>query len=143
MAQYSIYKKIQESKKVGFRKFNPYVALGFTGGYMLSSEIEFDVTNNIGSSPNGAPEDLIETGYRSQLNPTINIEGGFKKALGLTYLTFGIRHSYGFMNLTDKNYDDGTFTSFWGFAANNINTHYTTLFLGVLIPQFVPKKLTK
>ncbi|MEQ8926113.1 MAG: outer membrane beta-barrel protein [Fulvivirga sp.] len=143
MAQFRLFPEKEAIRKNKFEKLNPYVGLGVTGRYILSSALTFDVSNSAGASPDGASEDLIDAEIRNQFNPTADIEFGIKKALGLMYFTAGVRYSYGFLDITDRHYDNGRLTTFFGWGANDINTHSLTAFIGILIPQYVPKKLTK
>lgn len=142
MGQFAFFKDQKEKDKRGFERWNPYVGLGFTARYVNSSALAFDVQNSVGASPDGSDEDLIAAGIRKRFNPTVEFEVGVKKAWGLNYVNLGVRASYGLLNITDKHYVNGPLTTFYGWAANDINTHSVTLFASFLIPQYSPKKLT-
>lgn len=143
MAHYRFFKEKEEGKKRKIERLNPYVGLGVSAFNLLGSEITFDVSNNAGASPDGPAEDLVQAEIRKTLNPTIDMELGIKRKTGLSYLNAGFRYSYGILDITDKHYDNGRLSTFYGYAANDINTHSISVFIGLLIPQYVPKKLTK
>ncbi|HNP19044.1 MAG TPA: porin family protein [Fulvivirga sp.] len=143
MAQYRLFQPKEDNRKSKIEKLNPYVGIGVTGRSLLSSNLTFDVSNSVGSSPDGPSEDLIGPEIRKKFNPTADVEIGIKKSAKLNYITLGLRYSYGFLNITDRNYDNGRLTTYFGYAANDINTHSITLFLGILIPNYSPKKLNK
>jgi hypothetical protein len=143
MVQYTFFKPQEENQKNKIKKLNPYIGIGVTGRNLLSSNLTFDVSNKVGSSPDGPSEDLIEPEIRKSFNPTADIEVGIKKSVGLSYITTGLRYSYGLLDITDRHYDNGRLSTYYGFAANDINTHSITLFIGILIPNYSPKKLTK
>lgn len=143
MAHYRFFKEKEENKKVKIERLNPYIGLGASAFNMLGSELTFDVSNNAGASPDGPSEDLIKAEIRKTLNPTIDMEIGIKRKTGLSYINAGFRYSYGILDLTDKHYDNGRLSTFYGFAANDINTHSVSIFLALLIPKYSPKKLSK
>lgn len=141
MGHYSFFER--DKYKTGFKKLNPYAGLGVSAFNILGSEITFDESNNAGASPDGPAEDLIKADIRKTLNPTIDIEVGIKKKSKLNYINAGFRYSYGILDITDKHYDNGRLSTFYGFAANDINTHSLSVFIGLLIPKYSPKKLIK
>ncbi len=143
MAQYKLFQPKEDNRKSKIEKFNPYIGIGVTGQSLLSSNLTFDVSNSVGSSPDGPSEDLIGPGIRKKFNPTADVEIGIKKSVSLSYFTLGLRYSYGFLDITDRNYDNGRLSTYFGYAANDINTHSITLFFGILIPNYSPKKLNK
>ena len=143
MAHYRLFREKDDKYKKWYEKPNPYIGLGGSAFNMLGSEMTFDESNNAGASPDGPAEDLIKAEIRKTLNPTIDIEIGIKKKSGLNYINAGFRYSYGILDITDKHYDNGRLSTFYGFAANDINTHSLSIFVGYLIPKYSPKKLTK
>jgi hypothetical protein len=124
-------------------KWNPYVGLGVTAKYLLASTLAADTQRKDGSTANGANEDLIDLGFRKKLNPSADIEIGIKPKAKLNYYFISLRYSYGLSNITNKHYDNGRLSTFYGWAANDINTHSAVISLGLLIPNYSPKKLTK
>ncbi len=142
MAQYHIKdedKLKQQRKKVRI----PYVGIGATFGYIMSSELAGDTKRTDGTSADGANEDLIEEGFRSRINPTVDVEFGYKFKSKLNYFNLSVRYSYGLLNITEKNYDSGRQSTFYGFAANDINTSSVAVALGIILPKYSPKKLIK
>ncbi len=143
MAQYRLFKVEEEQRKSKFEKWNPYVGLGATLRYLLGSELAADTKRTGGASADGANEDLIDLEFRRNLNPTIDLEIGFKRKIGLSYFLLSARYSYGLLNITDRNYDFGRLSTFYGWAANDINVHAFSISAGILIPKYSPKKLIK
>ena len=143
MGQFSFFKDKKEKDKRKLARWNPYVGLGGTARFITSSSLAFDVKNSVGASPDGSDVDLFDEDVRELFNPTVDIEIGVKRAWGLNYINFGIRGSYGLLDVTDRHYVNGPLTTFFGWAANDINTHSATVFLAILLPKYAPKKLTK
>lgn len=143
MGQYLI-KTESQLKKKGQQKIRlPYVGIGATLKYITSSDLAAETDRDNGGGADGAAEDLIGEGFRKQLNPTIDIEAGYKLKSKLSFINLSVRYSYGLLNLTDKHYDNGRLSTFYGWAANDISTHFVTISAGILIPKYSPKKLIK
>ena len=143
MAQVRLFPDKDEILKNGLETWNPYIGLGGTFSFILTSSLALETDRTDGSSADGPEEDLIKAEIRRQLNPTIDAEFGVKKRIGLSYLNIALRYSYGLLNLTDRHYDQGRLTTFYGWAANDINMHTATITFGILFPQYVPKKMVK
>jgi outer membrane protein W len=142
MGQYLIKTEAQ-LKKAGKKVRLPYVGIGATLKYITSSDLAAETDRDDGGGADGAAEDLIGEGFRKQLNPTVDIEAGYKIKSKLSFINLSVRYSYGLLNLTDKHYDNGRLSTFYGWAANDISTHFVTVSVGYLIPQYSPKKLIK
>jgi hypothetical protein len=133
--QYRIFNRIT--------KWDPYIGLGGTVNYLTKSEAEITTQRDEGSTKSGAPVDLVKEGFRSNLNPTADLELGVKRKAGLNFFTTSIRYSYGFTNITEKHYDNGLLSIGYGLVPNDINTQSITLSIGYIFSYYSPKKLIK
>ena len=142
MAQYLI--KTEAQLKKGRKKIRlPYVGIGATLKYLTAADLSAETDRDDGGGADGAAEDLIAEGFRTKLNPTIDIEAGYKMKTKLSFINLSVRYSYGLLNLTDKHFDSGRLSTFYGWAANDISTHFVTISAGILLPKYSPKKLIK
>lgn len=122
-------------------KTYPYLGAGVTIAYIGTGALRFESGNSTGISPNGPDEDLVATGFRKRTNFSLNVEVGIKKPLRLNYLSLAVRYSYGLTDITDRHYDYGRLSTYYGWAADAIKLRTATLWLGIHLPWYAPKKI--
>lgn len=121
--------------------WRPYVTLGPSVYYLMTDELSAETAVDGGEQATGTSLDLIEKEMRSKLNLMVSAGIGIKKKFGTLYFIANARYSYGLFNITEKHYDN-ELTLKYGAALNDISTGVATLSVGILLPQFSPKKLT-
>jgi len=132
LGQYEIFKT---------SSWRPYVTLGPTAYYLMTADLSAETAVDGGEQATGTSLDLGEKEMRSKLNLMVSAGVGIKKKFGTLYFIANARYSYGLFNITEKHYDN-ELTLKYGAALNDISTGVATLSVGILLPQFSPKKLT-
>lgn len=121
-------------------KFTPYVTLGPSVNYLLSSEF-------VGNTD--ADEPVTGTGIKNtdsykRITFSVIAAAGVKFRFGGFYLAAELRHQYGFGNIvnTDNLYDNKELLSY-GYVDNDFKMSQTMFNLAFIFPRFHPKKLIK
>lgn len=131
--------------KLGTGKFNPYVFLGPSVGYLLSSSFDglsqyegVEVAGTVDNTQNYKP-----------LNYSAIAGGGFKYKLGSIYVTADLRYQYGLFNVVEnKNLNKQTpenilLQNSFLYKDNDFSIHQAMFHFGIIYPIFKPKKLIK
>jgi hypothetical protein len=121
-------------------KFTPYVMLGPSVGYLMSSEF-------VGNTDADEPVTGTAIKNSSSYNPiTLSViaAAGIKLRVGGFYLTAELRHQYGFGNVvnTDNLYKNVDLMDH-GYVDNDFRLSFTSFNIGFMLPHFSPKKLIK
>ncbi len=133
LGQYEVFKT---------SSWKPYVTIGPSVYYLMVADLSAETAVDGGEQATGASLDLNEKEMRSKLNLMVSAGVGIKKKFGSLYFIANARYSYGLVNISEKHYDN-ELTLKYGAALNDISTGVASLSVGILLPQFSPKKLTK
>lgn len=123
-------------------KFNPYIFLGGSVNYLLSSTFNGE-TNTINESFEGATVDLIS--QRKSLNFS-GVSGlGMKLDVGKNTFLTEVRLSYGILNQVEgsERYKNQTLIYDYGYIDNDFKLHSVSLSVGYIFPFYNPKKLVR
>jgi hypothetical protein len=121
-------------------KFTPYVTLGPSVNYLMSSEF---VGNTDADEPvTGTAIDNTDSYKR--ITFSVIAAAGVKFRFGGFYLALELRHQYGFGNIvnTDNLYTNKELMSY-GYVDNDFRMSQTQFNLTFILPRFHPKKLIK
>jgi hypothetical protein len=132
--------------KLGTSKFNPYVTVGPSAGYLMSSSFEglltiedrFEVADPVDNAAS----------YKA-FNFSVIAGAGAKFKLGSIYLTADLRYQYGLFNVVDesKRYEytsENNYRLFrYGFVNNDFSLSQAMFNIGLIYPYFNPKKVIK
>jgi hypothetical protein len=130
--------------KIGKSKFAPYVAVGPSVGYLMSSSFGGALTvGNLITIPTSTSKDSYRT-----LNYNVIAAAGIKYKVGGVYITGDIRYQYGLGNIVNKdnrfNRSEPSQTLMnYGYINNDFSLNQTMFNIGLIIPYFNPKKLIK
>ncbi len=121
--------------------WKPYVTIGPSIYYMISDDLSAETAVDGGEQATGTSLDLVEKEMRTKINLMVSAGLGIKKKFGTLYFIANARYSYGLVNITEKHFNN-ELTLKYGAALNDISTGIATFSVGILLPQFSPKKLT-
>ncbi len=123
-------------------KWNPYVTLGPSISYLLSSSLQGPLTRPSGNTSSG-PDIVLNTSY-NQILLSVVAGVGVKYRLGSIYITGEVRYQYGLGNAIDKS--KRTNLELTMDYAGNLPDHSVnniSIMVGGSKPIFKPKKLRK
>jgi len=128
-------------------KFNPYVSVGPSLGYLMKSTFDGNLTYELG---NGATQSgLDNTASYKKMNYSVIASGGVKYKLSGIYLTLDVRYQFGLGNVVDEanrykfEGDRNTIYTEYGYTDNDFSIDQVIFNLGLIVPKFNPKKLIK
>jgi hypothetical protein len=143
-AQTRVQLNLLAQYKIGKSKFAPYVAIGPSVGYLVSSSFGGALTvGNLITIP------TIPTlnAYKS-LSYSVIASGGIKYKVGGVYITGDIRYLYGLNNIVnrDNHFKHSELNQTllnYGYTNNDFSLNQAMFNIGLIIPYFNPKKLIK
>lgn len=151
LVQLNLLGQYQFKRKMIKNLFQPYVGAGLATSYLLPKEgstflgeltVELD-----GNDVSGAKLDNT-TNYKS-LNFSAVLLLGAKVKVSELYLTADIRYYLGINNVVNRGNrysqtgDNVEITQRYGYINNDFSINQAAISLGLVIPQFKPKKLIK
>ena len=136
--------KLRGQYKLLENSFNPTVSLGVSGQYLLLSDLDASTLISGGEPAQGPTIDLsgADKDMRQTLRYVVHAGIGVKRKIGRNYFTAELDYAFGLNNITKSNYDN-ELSWRYGLALNDIRVHTLTFSVGVLLPKYNPKKLTK
>lgn len=132
--------------KLGTSRYTPYVTLGPSAGYLMSSSYDGVITFTQGRQKTG---NVDNTENYKPINFSIIAGAGGKLKVGSIYLTADIRYQYGLGNIVDtKNRDANTEANNdlrfdYSYTNNDFSVSQAMVTFGIIYPYFNPKKLIK
>lgn len=143
MFQYKPFVKEDPAENL-VAKFIPYVALGPSINYLMSSSS--NPTANVTELVTGSPQDTKV--YYMPINYSIIASVGAKYRIGGLYVTADIRYQYGLRNIVDPAHRYDSYGNTVGYSdsgaiENDFRLSQASFVLGIMFPKFSPKKLIK
>jgi hypothetical protein len=129
--------------KLGERRLNPYVMLGPSISYLMSSTLAGDVSVGQITLPSTDTREHYKT-----INYSVIAGAGLKYKIGGIYVTADIRYQYGLGNIVNgdnrySNSEKNVELMNAGYVVNDYSLNHTMINIGLIVPRFVPKKLIK
>ena len=136
--------KLSGQYKLLENPFNPTVIAGVSAQYLLLSDLDASTLISGGEPAQGPTIDLTggDKDMRNALRYTVHAGIGIKRKIGKNYIIADLTYHFGLNNITQSNYDN-ELSWRYGLALNDIRVHTLTFSIGVLLPKYNPKKLTR
>ena len=136
--------KLRGQYKLLENSFNPTVSLGISTQYLLFSDLDVNTLISGGEPAQGPTVDLSGSGkdMRRALRYAVHAGISVKRKVGRNYIIAELDYAFGLNNITKSNYEN-ELSWRYGMALNDIRVHTLTFSVGLLLPKYNPKKLTK
>lgn len=135
------YKLIKDHSDEVDTDWNPYITIGPSINYLVSSSLSAETSLDGGEQATGTSLDLKAKEMRRGFNYMLTAGVGVKKKVGSLYFLASASYSYGFLNITESHFDN-ELTFKYGAALNDISISMANISIGILFQKFSPKKLT-